>query len=220
MVASRASQPDQICAPLPVIAGLSASSVFAAVFFRPAVGLSGPPLSIIVNLSYLMLDLIFLTLVIGGLAPRRYRPTSATFMLVLGGVVLTIGDAAFLSHGANNTHHIGTAMDAHWVIAITLFSVAAWAPQHRGNRPTSPATLTVATAFFAMVALVVLGCAPFVKMPAAASLLALGALGMVLVRGILAVRELRSAQESHRLANTDELTGLPNRRHFTDYVKE
>ena len=203
-----------------VIAGLSASSVFAAVFFRPVTGLRGAPLSMIVNLSYLMLDLIFLTLVIGGLAPRRYRPTSATFMLILGGVVLTIGDAAFLTRGANNAHHIGTVMDAHWVIAITLFAAAAWAPQQRGNTPTNPATLTVATALFAMVALVVLGCAPFVRMPSTASLLALGALGMVLVRGLLAVRELRSAQESHRLANTDELTGLPNRRHFTDYVKE
>ena len=78
--------------------------------------------------------------------------------------------------------------------------------------------LSVVPVFFGLCALVVLALAPFHTMPVAASVLAIGALGLVVFRALRTIRQLRLAGDNHRQARTDDLIGLPNRRAFFEQL--
>ena len=203
-----------------LIAGLSTSAVAAAMYFAPILSASGNRLQIVVGLAYPLFDLVLLALIVGGLAPLRYRPTWSSSLLFLGGLTFTIADVRYLSLLASDRYVAGTVLDAVWTVGVSIFALASWAPIERRVPSQSNSRLSVIPPFFAACALGVLAYASFRPVPILTSLLAVAALLLALLRGLLTVRELRMAGEGHRLARTDDLTGLPNRRAFFEQLDQ
>ena len=204
------------------IAGLSLASVAAAMFFRPTVDVSGDALLVAVNLAYPSLDLLLIIALIAGLAPLRYQPNWSVATMTMAMSIMLAGDIIYITRIANGTYVAGSPLEASWAVGILLIGVSAWVPTTaRRSRPVDESASTMALpAIFAVFALAILALAPFREMPTIASVLAVGAISLVLARVLFAVRELRHAATSHREARTDELTGLANRRAFLEQLDQ
>ena len=63
----------------------------------------------VVTIAYPLCDLVLLVLIVAGLAPRRYRLTWSTGLLVLGVLWFVVGDVIYLNQTAAHTYVQGTA---------------------------------------------------------------------------------------------------------------
>ncbi len=204
------------------IAGLSAGAIAVSLWFGPLLSVTGSPAQVVTGLAYPLFDVVFIVVIVAGLAPQRYRPDWSSLILSLGVGLFALGDIVYLNQTSAGTYVGGTWLEATWVVGIALFAVAAWAP----SRPRNPvavrddAGLSVVPAVFALGALAVLVVAPFYGVPPLATLLAGGAVALTLARTLLTVRELRLANRSRREARTDDLTALANRRRFIEHLDD
>jgi diguanylate cyclase len=211
------------------VAGLGAAALCAAFAFRlleHSVGQHG--LAVAVNLAYPVGDILLLLLVVGGSAilPGRRR---LSWLLVAAGITLNVlGDTSNLlqtSHlliGAGGAH-LGTVVDGiAWPASILLMSIAMWLPRSRPDLVAiaKPAGF-VLPGLAAATGLVILYVGTVRPVNQVATALAAATLLLVVVRTGLSVRSLRAlTRERQRLAVTDHLTGLGNRRHLFDVLDE
>lgn len=177
----------------------------------PAFGRQGVPL--LVALLYPLLDVVLIVLV-GGQIVLRQRPRSAaTAELLVALLLLMAGDTSLVVNLSEGTYSYGMVPGLLWVAGFVLLVDSAC-------RPPSPWGLAglgrvsggVGVVFAAGIAVVVLVFQPagearvWVVTPAVVTLVSAGA------RLLLALREARFAAEAFRLSQTDDLTGLANRR--------
>ena len=204
------------------IAGVSAGAIAVALWFGPLLSTTGSAAEVIVGLGYPLFDVVFIVVLVAGVARQRYRLDPSSIILSLGIGLFTLGDIVYLNREANGSFVGGTWLDATWTIGIALFGVAAWAPTRRRGPDTTrdDAGLSVIPAVFAIGALAVLVVAPFREVPELASVLAAVAILLALTRTLLTVRELRIANRGRREARTDDLTSLANRRRFIEHLDE
>jgi len=201
-----------------VITGLGVAAVAVALWFEPILDQSGNLAAVVVAVAYPLLDVVMIVTLVAGLAPQRYRPTWSMSFLMAGIALFLLGDVVYLNQIAANTYVVNTGMDATWAIGIVLIAVAAWCPSdHRREHRSRPATgLTAIPTGVGVLALGVLAFAVAGRGTALASALAVVTLALVLLRTLMTVRDLRSAHVSHLEARTDDLTGLANRRAFSE----
>ena len=189
-------------------------------WFEPLLKVSGHP-GRSSPLAYPLCDLVLLVLIVAGLAPRRYRLTWSTGLLVLGVLWFVVGDVIYLNQAASHAYVQGRPVDGTWVIAIWLMGIAAWGREDRRSLPRRtlergaardrPGSHRVRVPVPGLLAVALSRHdAP------AASDMALGALGVVIVRMALTLRELRRGADNFRDARTDQLTALQNRRAFLE----
>jgi diguanylate cyclase len=200
------------------IIGLSVGAAVTALWFDPLVAISGDDLAVGITLAYPLLDAVLLVLIVAGLAPLRYRPSTSTLILSLGVAVFATVDIVHLHRVAENGVATPASMPEIWSLGVLLFGLAAWAPmesRHSGIDALQGG-LSGIPVTFALVSLAVLAAGVDRHVNVVASLLALAAVSLVVARTALTVRELRRANESFRLARTDELTSLTNRRGFLE----
>jgi hypothetical protein len=158
-----------------------------------------------------LIDLVLALVVVGQWALSA-RPWSwRTASLISGFVLLAIADSSLVLNLSTGTYAFSIYLDMMWGASFMLIVGAAVAP-----RPPQvslarrlPGGFLIASFVAAIVLLLVrpqgvLGWA--ISIPAAVTLLATGA------RLAVALRESRQAGEAFQLAQTDDLTGLPNRR--------
>jgi diguanylate cyclase (GGDEF)-like protein len=101
-------------------------------------------------------------------------------------------------------------------VAYLLIAVAAWQrPRRYVPRPVGLTDL-LAPAVFALMAVGVLFAATLERVPLVVSLLALAGVLTSIARTAVTFRQIRDLAVFHTQARTDELTGLPNRRRFTE----
>jgi diguanylate cyclase (GGDEF)-like protein len=177
----------------------------------PVFGRQGVPL--LVALLYPLLDVALLVLVSAQVV-LRMRPASTTTATLLAGLVLLlVADTSLVANLSAGTYSYGLILDLVWCAAFLLIAAAA-------VRPQAPWVETRLTRRFggygvvgaSAVAVTVLVFQPmgearlYVVIPAVVTLAAAG------VRLVLALREAHGAAEAFRLSQTDDLTGLPNRR--------
>ena len=171
--------------------------------------------SVALAMAYAVGDLLLVALVLGLLAVTGFR-LGWTWALVGGGLlVFVVSHAIHLDGVAAGLPEPATPLDLGRPLGAVLIGLAAWAP--RPARDSALRSVSVAT-----VPLVCTACAVgilvydagsrlhevhdlAVHLSAAAILLALG-------RTVLTVHELRTLAATRRLALTDDLTGLANRR--------
>ena len=111
-------------------------------------------------------------------------------------------------------------MDLLWGVGLLLMAVSAWQPEiDRRPAPASAAVLAPPFAF-ALAALGVLVYAGVAAAPVVAVALAAGAAVSSMARTALTFAEVRGLAEIRRLADTDDLTALPNRRHLERRLRE
>ena len=202
-----------------LVAGLGAAAV-AALTFDAITGSSVPGKTGLVELAYPSADLVLLALTVAVLAARRWRLTPLWSYLSAGCLTLVVTDTAWLLQEAAGTYAQGSPWDVGWPVAFIMLVLAAWQPgapqQPLGAGQPALVVPTVVTAVSAgLLVASITRHIPYL----AAVLAALALLGAA-ARTALAVRELRWLVESRRLALTDELTGLGNRRLLQDRLAE
>ncbi len=204
-----------------VVAGLATAAAAAMLWFERLLTVSGHPWQVVIKLADPTCDLVLLMLIVAGLAPRRYRLTWSTGLLILGVLWFVIGDAIYLNQAASRAYVEGRQVGGSWVIALWIMGIAAWAREDRRTLPrrnlsVAPPGFALVPIVFGFVSLAVLAAALARHDASAASNLALGALGAVIIRMALTLRELRRGAENFRDARTDQLTALQNRRAFLE----
>ncbi len=203
-----------------LIAGLAVAALTAALALGPIADASttGSTLEVATNLAYPIADLVLLTLIITAAAFTGWRPGATWSLLGAGLLVIAISDVAFLFESAQGSYVEGGLLDAAWLLGALLLAAAAWVPvgARRAVRPTGIRVSMVPLAA-ALLAIGVLAAERTDRPPGTAEVLALATLLLVIARlGLSLRRASESLATSERIARTDELTGLPNRRALMD----
>jgi diguanylate cyclase (GGDEF)-like protein len=175
----------------------------------------------VVNSSYVIGDLVLTAMTVAVLGLHGWRVGREWLLLAVGLAVFAAGDSLYLLQITHSTYAQGTAMDVLWGAGLTLIALSSWqtAP---GVRHVHPTVAVLAPPFgFAVAALGVLVYAGLSSQaPVAAVVLAAGAALASMARTALTFREIRGLAEVRRLADTDDLTALPNRRHLERRLRE
>ena len=176
-----------------------------------------------VELVYPVCDLLLASALIGVVVARGARAVVGWRWLTAGLLVFVATDITFAVSDMDLTSLTGTPMELGWVLGLVL--VARWVASLDVNpdrrTPALPASLnheysqtaapaTAASATLAGLAVLVLG----TRMRL--SVLSLVLLGLTILmfgtRAQIALTQLKRVSDLRRLASTDDLTGLPNRR--------
>ncbi len=201
-----------------VIVGLSVGAASVMLWFDAILQQTGDALAVVVGLAYPLFDVVFVVVLVAGLAPARFKPSLSATTFMAGIVAFAVGDVVYLQQISNDAYLPGTTLEWTWVLGILAFGLAAWAPADRAEPlDTKPGLQTdFLPALAAVIAISVLVPARGAGAPPLAFWMAIAAIAGVVLRLAFTIRDLRSATDSFRLARTDELTGLLNRRGFNE----
>jgi len=204
------------------VAGLGAATVCAAFAFHTIVHDAGASaLGTAVNLSYPVGDLLLLSLVIGGTVLLSGRGSVPWFLLAAGISLNVVGDTFNLFGNGILDSKIGSNLNAiAWPASMVLIAMSVWMKPRKIDplRELRTAGFMIpSVAAAAGLVILVTGTVHTVTRVAlglaTATLLAVG------LRLSLSARDLRLVtEERHRQAQTDELTGLGNRRHLLHVI--
>jgi two-component system, cell cycle response regulator len=203
-----------------LIAGLAAASVAAAIVLPPIIaGARGNTASVAVALAYPIGDILLLVFTIGALGVTGWRPGRVWLLIAASMLCNAVADSIYLYQTATDTYRANTWVESLWPAAAVLLAVAAWAPWPRvARRRIEDWRLVLVPALSLLAALGV-----FVygnlhhQLTLPALILAIATVLMVCARLMLTVREnLTMLVGSRRLALTDPLTGLSNRRQLME----
>ena len=206
------------------ITGLAIGALAGMAWFEPLLHATGRPLEILVNMAYPLCDLVLIVLLAAGLAPHRYRPNWPTVLMMTGVAWFVVGDVITLNQVAANTYVPGTPLDDAWPIGLFFVGLAASMRDRRRSRgpraaASSPAGITVVPVVFGLVSLGVLAVSLVRHDSATVLSMAIAALGLVIARMWMTLREVRQSVANYQDARTDYLTGLPNRRAFLERLQ-
>ena len=206
------------------IAGLAIAAVAGVVWFGPVLHVSGRPFQAGVALAYPVCALVLIVLLVAGLAPHRYRPNATTLLLMTAIAFSVVGSVIFLNKIAAGTYVAGTVLGESWLMSFFFIGLAASVHDRRrsgGARASvsSPVGIAVVPVVFGVVSLGVLATSLFRHEPAVVAILAIAALGLVIGRMAVTLREVRHSMANYQDARTDYLTGLPNRRAFLERLE-
>jgi diguanylate cyclase (GGDEF)-like protein len=203
------------------ISGLALGSVAGMAWFEPLLRVSGQPMAVAVSMAYPVCDLVLIVLLVAGLAPQHYRPNWPTVLLMTGVGWFVVGDVITMNQAAANTYASGTWLDDTWPIGLFFIGMAASVSGRYRPRPVRASTSTPAGLSAVPVASAVVSLAVLAFRPGSEAVVAMagGALGLVIVRMAMTLREVRHSSANYQDARTDYLTGLPNRRAFLERVQ-
>jgi diguanylate cyclase len=204
------------------IAALAVGALGAALVVPPVLAASeGELATVATNIAYPLADVVLLMLVVAIFALTGWRPGRAWALIGAAFALTAVADSLFLVQTATDVYEEGTLLDALWPAGATLLALAAW------QRPRDPAAVRLegwgvllAPLAFALGALGVLVANDFAPVGPVALSLAAATIVAAGVRTALTFREVRLLADSRRLALTDDLTGLANRRRFFDLLGE
>jgi two-component system, cell cycle response regulator len=194
------------------VAAVSADTVVSVVLSSS----SGSSTSeLLTNLAYPIGDLVLMGMAVGAIALEGWRADRSWFMLAAGFAAFAVTDGLFLVRVADGTYQVGTIVDAGWLLAAVMISIAAWQPASRAqHRVVDGWRFVVMPTLFGLVALglLVRNSSETVARPWTAAIASLTLLG-VFARFAVTFREyMHMVKHSSTEAATDVLTGLGNRR--------
>jgi diguanylate cyclase (GGDEF)-like protein len=203
------------------IAGAGVAALCATFAFAHIERLAGGgPASVATSLAYPVGDVLLLAMVVGGTALLTPGRQGSWHVVALACAVNAVGDTfnLFGSTGAG----VGAVVDGiAWPASIFMMAVAVWLPaarppllaEHRAPGFVLPGLGTV-SAFAVLIAGSITG------VPTAGVILAGLTLAFVVIRLASSLSSLRNlTEERQRLAVTDHLTGLGNRRRLQDVLE-
>jgi diguanylate cyclase (GGDEF)-like protein len=205
-----------------IIAGLGIAAIGAAIVLRPVLAsVSGNAAAVVTEMAYPICDLLLAALVVGVLALRGWRLDRMWAMLGSGFLALAAADCMYALQVAGGASAPTTATNLAYDLGVLLLALAAWQPGEALERDTLPGTAVLAIpAAFTFSALGLLIYDHFSRLDPLALALALLTLLAAFARTGLAFRDVRALAETRRQALTDDLTSMPNRRHFLRCVHE
>jgi diguanylate cyclase (GGDEF)-like protein len=199
-----------------VIAVLAVSAIAAAMIFKPLREITGGSADVVaVTLAYPVADLVLLAMIAGVFAVTGWRPGRTWVVLGAGLALNSAADVIYAWQSSAGTFTEGTAVEAVWVVAALTVAAAPWQPAAVATRLRLQGWRAIAAPLGFGTLMLALLASDFVhEISPLADGLAIAALAAVLLRTALTFRENLLLADSRRLAATDELTGLANRRGF------
>ena len=199
-----------------LVGALTVAALGTALVVAPIVShAAGSAPAVFVNAANAMGDLLLVSLVAGVVGLHAWRPGRGWVLLGLGFVVFAGADSVYLYRLAFDAYAPGSVLDSLWVVGIAIMALAAWqTPPAEASVELTGHRLLLLPFVFGGASLVLLVVAGLDHVPPLAVVLAGAALGVSMIRTGLTLREVRSLANSRRLALTDDLTDLPNRRAF------
>lgn len=202
-----------------VLVGLAVMAVAAASvldWLIPEVG--GGREAVVV--AYAVLDACLLG-TLGVVAGREVVDSRRWRLLLLAGTLLLVADLAFLHRVGDGDLSSDVWYHPLYLLAGLALAGAAWSrPKVASHRPVETARMIVLPVTVAAVASAILVWDHFEPRSDLTIVLCTLALAGVGIRAGLTVRFLRRLVDARRLAMTDDLTGLPNRRWFIDELDD
>jgi diguanylate cyclase (GGDEF)-like protein len=205
-----------------LIAGLGVGAIGAAIVLRPVLAsVSGNTAAVITEMAYPICDLLLAGLVVGALALRGWRVDRMWALLGTGFLALATADCLYALQVAGGASAPSSATNLAYDVGVLALALAAWQPRVAVEADTVPSTavLAIPTAFTAS-ALGLLIYDHFSRLDPLALSLALATLLAAFARTGLAFRDVRVLADTRRQALTDELTAMPNRRHFLRCLRD
>ena len=203
-----------VCGAATCLAGLPLLTPLLGSFPRGGLALL---LAVLFPLINLLLFAVVLAQAVLGLRERSLR----TVGLLVGFLGLAVADSTFIfGLSADDAYTSSLVLDAVWGASFGIIAEAAGHPaaSEVSRMPERRSGVTLVLAGLLAVGVLVLDPVGVVgwtiKVPAILTLVCVGA------RMLLALREARGAAEALRLSQTDELTGLPNRRSLLASTEE
>jgi diguanylate cyclase (GGDEF)-like protein len=149
-----------------------------------------------------------------------WRPGRVWLLIAASMLLTAIADSTYLYQTATHSYRANTWIKGLWPAAAILLAIAAWTPWPRMARRRIEdwrLVLVPAVSLLAALGVLVLGNFPSVQLTPVAVILATATVLAVCARLMLTVREnLAMLVGSRRLALTDPLTGLGNRRQLME----
>jgi diguanylate cyclase (GGDEF)-like protein len=201
-----------------IVAALGVAAVTAALVLPPILAMSveGEPAAVATNLAYPVGDVLLLVLMVGALALTGWRPDRPLALVGVGLVLSGAADIVYLSSIAHGEGDSPAWLLWLWPASAVVTALGAWQPLDRAPATRLEGRRLLVLPFGAMTAsLVLLLVDHFHRASDVAVLLAFATLAVAGVRLWLTLGEHMSLLGTSRgEANTDELTGLGNRRRF------
>ena len=182
-------------------------------------GAHGDVASVAVSLAYPIGDILLLIFTIGALGMTGWRPGRVWLLIAASMLLTAIADSVYVYETATGTYTPDTWLESLWPAAAVLLAIAAWAPWPRLERKRIEdwrLVLVPAVSLMAALGVFVYGNLHR-QLTLPALILAIATVLAVCARLMLTVREnLAMLVGSRRLALTDPLTGLSNRRQLME----
>ncbi len=199
-----------------LVAALGVAAVTAALVLPPilAMSMEGDPAAVAVNLAYPVGDTLVLVLLVGAIGLTGWRPDRSLALVGVGLVLSAAADISYLSAVAHGEVDAPAWANSLWPASALITAIAAWQPVERGRTVQLEGRRLLALPLAAMLAsLVLLLVDHFHRTSNAAAVLAFATLAVAGARLWLTLGEhMALLGVSRGEANTDELTGLGNRR--------
>ncbi len=205
-----------------LIAGLGVAAIGAAIVFRPVLAsATGGSVAVATELAYPIGDLLLAAMVVGVLAVRGWRLDRMWVMLGGGFLMLATADCMYALQVADGATTPSNMTNLCYVAGTALLGLAAWQPVAVETADSVPtASVLLIPAGFTLTALGVLVSDHFSRLDPLALTLAMLTMLAAIVRTGVTFRDVRSLAVTRHEALTDDLTSLPNRRHFLRHVRD
>ncbi len=176
--------------------------------------------SMLITVVYGLGDVALVVILVVGLGGWR-RSRTWGFMTI-GLLLFAMADSLMVVAGPSSPTNdvLSRSVSAVWLIGLCVVGLSSWsgfATSAISDRRESSLLLPFS---FAAVAVGLILVDRFQRIDVASVVLATLCIVLAVVRAGMAVRDLRMLSESRKEARTDELTGLPNRRAFTEMIAE
>jgi diguanylate cyclase (GGDEF)-like protein len=204
-----------------LVAGLGIAAIGAAIVVRPVLAsVSGDTAAVVTEMAYPICDLLLAALVVGVLALRGWRMDRMWGMLGAGFIALAVADCMYALQVAGGATAPSSLTNATYDVGVMLLALAAWQPGAALESDTVPSGAVLGIpAAFAVSAVGLLLYDHFSRLDPFALTLALLTILAAVARTALTFRDVRALAETRRQALTDDLTSMPNRRHFLGCVR-
>ena len=199
------------------VAALAVGAVWTA-FDSPGLSISGSiPAELILH-AYVVGDIVLAAAAVGTLAFFSWRAGAAWMAIVLAIAVQSAADLLMVT--TTVTLGVTEVIELLWSLAIAAFTVAAWLPgATRSHHAVSGWRALAPTVGCTAIALAVLGSGIAFHVPVFAQVIAMLAVIAGMTRLIWTARENVGLEVARRLAVTDDLTGLGNRRRLESALR-
>ncbi len=204
------------------VAGFGAAAIVVWILLGPALAeIEGRFSTVATNAAYPIADVLLIMVIVIAVGLLGWRPTMMWSLLAAGFAMFALSDGIFLHQEVLGSYQEGGLVDVGWLVGAVLLTLACLTREGRYEAPRQTGLLIIAVpAVFVMSSLALLTYGQGRSLPTIAVICAVASIVLALVRLGLTFREVQTLADTRRLARTDDLTGLANRRHFYERLND